>query len=156
MEIGDQLTTASDGETYLSYILFEYLLELCDDNGCTTEYISGLVENVPFSIDRKKLSSGSVDVSVPSVRCISDGAMETCDEVSVPIDVTWAGYGAFIRSHGTSSGGIAGVYQYTLNGAATERWANVSGSIGSFDLATGSPIGALYTTRRGERTILQG
>ena len=28
----------------------------------------------------------------------------------------------FIRSHGTATGGIAGEYQYTLNGAATERF----------------------------------
>lgn len=153
VEIGDEATSASDGETYLSYVLFEHLLEVCGDNGCITKYTAGWVENVPFSIDRKKLTRASVDVSIDAVRCTDDGQSQTCRAVTVPVRVSWSGYGRFIRSHGTASGGIAGEYQYTLNGAATERWANVSGTIGRFDLSTGSPIGALYRTRYAERTI---
>lgn len=153
VEIGDQATVATDGDTFLSYVLFEHLLEICDGNGCVQTYTAGWAENVGFSLDRKKLLSASVDVSVPAVRCIDDGQSQVCDEVTVPVQVSWAGYGAMIRSHGTANGGIAGEYQYTLNGAATERWADVSGSIGAFDLGTASPIGALYKTRQAERDI---
>lgn len=153
VEIGDQATVATDGETFTSYVMFEHLLEVCDGNGCVQTFTSGWAEKVPFSIDRKKLASASVRVEVPSVRCVDDGQTQACDEVTIPVEVSWAGYGAMIRSHGTASGGIAGEYQYTLNGAATERWAEVRGSIGTFDLESASPIGALYKTRQAERDI---
>jgi hypothetical protein len=154
VELGDEAARASDGESFLSYVLFEHLREVCDAGGCITEYTSGWAENVPFSIDRKKLMSASVDVTIDAVRCTDDGQSETCDPVQVPVSISWSGFGKMIRSHGTGSGGIAGEYQYTLNGAATERWANVSGSIGGFDLSTAfDPIGALYKTRYAERTV---
>jgi hypothetical protein len=156
VEIGDQATDATDGESYLSYVLFEHLLEICDDGGCVTEYTAGWAENVPFTLDRKKLSRASVDVTIDAIRCTDDGQSHECEDVTVPVSIGWSGYGRFIRSHGTASGGISGEYQYTLNGAATERWATVSGTIGSFDLGTAEPIGALYRTRYAERNISHG
>jgi hypothetical protein len=154
VEFGDEATTASDGESFLSYVMFEHLLEICGDNGCITKYTAGWAENVPFSIDRKKMTAASVDVMVDAIRCTDDGVSQTCRAVTVPVRVGWSGYGKMIRSHGTASGGISGEYQYTLNGAATERWANVSGSIGRFVLDGADPIGALYRTRYAERTII--
>ncbi len=156
VEIGDQARTASDGQTYFRYILFEHLLETCDQRGCTTIYTAGIAEDVPFTIDRQKLLDATVDVVVLADRCIDDGRRFECDQVEVPVRVDWDGYGAVIRSHGTATGGIAGVYQYTLNGAATERWATVSGSIAGFDLGAAGAIGALYKTRLAERTITHG
>ncbi len=153
VEIGDEATRASDGESYLSYVLFEHLLEVCGTSGCVTKYTFGWVENVPFGIDRRKLSRASIEATIDAIRCTDDGNGETCRAVRVPIRIAWAGEGRFIRSHGTSSGGVAGEYQYTLNGAATERWASVSGSIGRFDIATAAPIGALYRTRLAERSV---
>jgi len=156
VEIGDEATRASDGESFLSYVLFEHLLETCGEGGCITRYTAGWAENVPFSIDRKKLTGASVDVTIDAIRCTDDGQGETCRPVRVPVRIAWAGHGKFIRSHGTASGGIAGEYQYTLNGAATERWASVSGSIGRFSLDGADPIGALYQTRYAERNISHG
>jgi hypothetical protein len=156
VEIGDEATRASDGESFLSYVLFEHLLEICGDDGCVTRYTAGWAENVPFSIDRKKLASASVEVTIDAIRCTDDGQAQTCKPVRVPVRITWAGQGKLIRSHGTASGGIAGEYQYTLNGAATERWAGVSGSIGRFSLDGADPIGALYRTRYAERNISHG
>ena len=156
VEIGDEAFDASDGETYLRYMLFEHLLETCDNKGCVQVYTAGWAENVPFSIDRKKMTTASVDVEVAAIRCVDNGRTQTCDDVIVPVTVQWAGYGAFIRSRGTSTGGIAGEYQYTLNGAATERWATVTGTVAGFDLGEAGAIGALYTTRLSERTITHG
>ena len=156
VEIGDEATIASDGESYLSYVLFERLREICDGDGCTSIYTSGWAENVPFQLDRKKFTTANVRVRVPAVRCTDSGRTQTCRETTVRIRVSWAGFGPMIRSHGTSSGGISGEYQYTLNGAATERWADVSGSIGTFDLSNAEPIGAMYRTRYAERTIIHG
>ena len=156
VEIGDEATRASDGESFLSYVLFEHLLEICGDDGCVTRYTAGWAENVPFSIDRKKLASASVEVTIDAIRCTDDGQAQTCKPVRVPVRIAWAGQGKLIRSHGTASGGIAGEYQYTLNGAATERWASVSGSIGRFSLDGADPIGALYRTRYAERNISHG
>lgn len=156
VEIGDQARTATDGQTYLRYVLIEHLRETCDDKGCTTEYTTAVVENVPFTLDRKKLATAAIDVTIPATRCIDDGIQSVCDEVLVPVRVQWSGFGATIRSHGTASGGISGVYQYTLNGAATERWATVSGSVNGFDLAEAGAMGAIYKTRVAERTITHG
>jgi hypothetical protein len=156
VEIGDEARTDSDGAVYLNYVLFEHLLEICDARRCVTEYTAGIAEDVPFSIDRKKLASASVDVTIPAQRCVDDGRQVTCAAVEAHVDVTWAGFGEFIRSHGTATGGIAGEYQYTLNGAATERWATVTGSVNGFDLGDAGAIGALYRTRYAERTIVHG
>ena len=153
IEIGDEATDASDGQTYLRYVLFEHLLETCDDKGCVQTYTAGWAEDVPFTIDRKKLATASVDVEIPAIRCVEDATSSTCFEVSVPVTVQWSGYGPFIRSHGTSTGGIAGEYQYTLNGAATERWATVTGTVAGMDLEAAGSIGALYKTRVAERSV---
>lgn len=156
IEIGDALTREDGGTTVFSYVLFEHLLELCDDDGCVQQYTQGLAENVAFEIDRKKLTTASVELDVPATRCTDDGTTVECVEVVVPVAVAWAGFGTVIRSHGTMTGGIAGVYQYTLNGAATERWAHVTGTIGGFDLGAADAIGALYTTRQAKREITLG
>lgn len=156
VEIGDEARQASDGDTFLRYVLFEHLTEVCEAGSCTTAYTFGVAEDVPFTIDRKKLLSASVNITFPAQRCIDDGTSQTCDEVTATVAVAWTGFGAVIRSHGTATGGIAGEYQYTLNGAATERWATVSGSVDGFDLDAAGAIGAIYKTRLAERTIVRG
>ncbi|HEX5590868.1 MAG TPA: hypothetical protein VFX65_11315 [Candidatus Limnocylindrales bacterium] len=157
IEIGDEATDDVGGETYFRYVLFEHFLEVCDVGGCVQTLTAGWAEDVVFSIDKKKLSQASVTVTIPAVRCVTGAEWnETCSDIDVAVDVTWSAYGATIRSHGTASGGISGVYQYTLNGAATERWATISGTVAGFDLADAGATGALYKTRYAERTIVHG
>jgi hypothetical protein len=156
VEMGDQAIRASDGEVFLRYLYVDHLLEVCDGRGCTVEYVSGITENVPFTIDRKKLTSASVDVTVDGTRCVDSGRRVTCSPATIVVRLSWAGYGEIIRTHGTASGGWAGEYQYTLNGATTERWATVTGSIDGFDMGGAPPIASLYTTRYAERTISHG
>jgi hypothetical protein len=125
VELGDQAVRPSDGEVFLSYVYAERFLEVCDARRCTTEYVAGIAENVPFALDRKKLTGASVNVAIEGIRCVDDGRRSTCTPTTLTVRVAWTGYGEIIRTHGTASGGLAGEYQYTLNGATTERWASL-------------------------------
>lgn len=87
-----------------------------------------------FQVD-KKLGSAHVTGSIPILDCTAwdDETGECIGEWTTlgtfAVDVTMTGTGPLYRHHGASSGGTAGLYQYTSHGNGTERSGIPSGSV---------------------------
>lgn len=56
---------------------------------------------------------------------------------TISVDLSWTGTGPLFRSHGTSTGGTAGYYQYTWHGTGLDREGVPSGTI-TFDDGSGA------------------
>ena len=90
----------------------------------------------------RRLGGGSIVATIPVEECLAwDEATKECLEVvsagTIDVDLTLTGTGPTYRYHGVSSGGSAGIYQYSQHGSGTSRAANPSGTL-TFTAADGS------------------
>lgn len=90
-------------------------------------------DGVSFALG-KKLANGSITASFIAQDCLAwDEETGECLEPvmlgTVDIDLDLTANAPLERYHGTSSGGVAGQYQYTSHGTGTQRTADVTGSV---------------------------
>ena len=82
----------------------------------------------------RRLTGATLSASLPVEECIAwDEQTKDCLEIvplgTLAVDLAFAGTGPTYRYHGSSTGGIAGYYQYIQHGTGLSREANVAGSI---------------------------
>jgi hypothetical protein len=95
-----------------------------------------------------KLTTGRLVADIPIGECLAwDDEIGECLEWetigSIAVDLTMTGTGKLYRTHGTSTGGAAGVYQYTSYGSGIQRAGLPAGTI-SLD-GTSLTEGATYS-----------
>lgn len=86
-----------------------------------------------LAVDRL-LSAANVVATLPVEECLAwDEETGECTEWislgTLEVDLTVTGTGRLFRYHDTSSGGVAGLYQYTSHGNGTQRAATPGGSV---------------------------
>lgn len=148
----------SDGETYgpgLCVWYYEFVID-ADGQFAGESSADACGDATAFTVDRR-LDGASLQASLPVVECVAwsdeDGCLELIELGTLDVDLSWTGTGPIFRSHGASSGGVAGQYQYASHGTAAERSATPSGVIALdgtslIDGAT-AVYGGLWTSRDG-------
>jgi hypothetical protein len=109
----------------------------------------------------RRLSAGSIVASFPLEECLVwDEETKECLEMvsvgSIDVDLALTGTGPTYRYHGVSTGGTAGIHQYSSHGTGTSRTANAAGTLtlsvngAVTDLTGGVPgFGSLQQSRDG-------
>lgn len=153
------MSISSGGETYgPGACVWSYSFDI-DENGqyAGDSWVGACGDATAFTLDRR-LDSASLQASFPVVDCAAwseDGeeCLELIELGTLDVDLAWTGTGPIFRSHGSSSGGIAGDYQYVEHGTGAQRSATPSGVVtldgtSLIDGAT-SADGGLWASRDG-------
>jgi hypothetical protein len=80
----------------------------------------------------RRFNGAHVAGTLPFTTCTAWDEQDECIETfegTFEIDLTFTGYGPTIRSHDSSNGGTAGVWQYSWHGSSQSRSATVSGTV---------------------------
>ena len=90
----------------------------------------------------RRLGSGSIVATIPMQECLNwdkdtGECLEAVDLGTIDVDLTLTGTGPTYRYHGTSSGGSAGLYQYSQHGTGSSRAAVPAGTL-TFTATDGS------------------
>ena len=124
-----------DGTWVADYVCVSHWEFTIDSDGSWTDEtgFSACGEADTFTIDRS-LAAGRVVATLPLEECLAwDKKTGECSRWTslgdVEVDLTVTGTGRLYRYHGTSSGGVAGLYQYTSHGNGTQRAATPGGSV---------------------------
>lgn len=130
----DSIST-SEGQTYEydGVCVFRYTFTIDADGSWTDESFLGACGNADLTIERR-LTGGSIVASIPVEECLAwDDQTGECLEVvnlgTIDVDLTLTASGPTYHYHGASTGGTAGIYQYTSHGSGTSRNAVPAGTV---------------------------
>lgn len=151
--------TRADGSWAYRYVCvshYEFTID-ADGNWVDDSWFGACGEATELTLD-KGLNTGHLSATFKAEDCRAwdEETGECLDPISlgvVAVDLTLTGIGRIERWHGTSTGGIAGAYQYTSHGTGTNRSADVSGTVtldgASLTAGSTSAYGWMFTSKNG-------
>ena len=127
--------TTGEGETYEDggVCLFHAEITIDADGNWSDNNFLGTCGYGDLTITRR-MGAGSIVATFPLEECLVwDEETKECLEIvsggSIDVDLALTGVGPTYRYHGVSTGGTAGLHQYTSHGTGTSREAIPSGAL---------------------------